>query len=53
MKLPNPNVLAVRPRSIGVTDMGDHFHIAFMEPPMPIATQAMVSWCESLTDKTA
>lgn len=53
MKLPNPHVLAVRPRSIGVADMGDHFHIAFMEPPMPIATQAMEDWCKGLADKVS
>ncbi|HGG63046.1 MAG TPA: hypothetical protein ENK34_00610, partial [Rhodobacteraceae bacterium] len=47
VKLPNPRVLAVRPRSIGVTDMGDHFHISFMEPPMPMATDAMEDWCKA------
>ena len=51
IKLPNPHVLAVRPRSIGVADMGDHFHISFMEPPMPLATNAMESWCKALADK--
>ncbi|WP_457647350.1 DUF6858 family protein [Profundibacter sp.] len=51
VKLPNPRVLAVRPRSIGVTDMGDHFHISFMEPPMPMATDAMEEWCKALADK--
>ncbi len=51
IKLPNPRVLAVRPRSIGVTDMGDHFHISFMEPPMPMATDAMEDWCKALADK--
>ncbi|AXX97156.1 DUF6858 family protein [Profundibacter amoris] len=51
VKLPNPRVLAVRPRSIGVTDMGDHFHISFMEPPMPVATDAMEEWCKALADK--
>ncbi len=51
VKLPNPRVLAVRPRSIGVTDMGDHFHISFMEPPMPMATDAMEDWCKALANK--
>jgi len=51
IKLPNPRVLAVRPRSIGVTDMSDHFHISFMEPPMPMATDAMEDWCKALADK--
>ncbi|WP_456386304.1 DUF6858 family protein [Profundibacter sp.] len=53
MKLPNPHVMAVRPRSIGVTDMGNHFHITFMEPPMPLATNAMESWCKALADKAS
>jgi len=51
VKLPNPRVLAVRPRSIGVTDMGEYFHISFMEPPMPMATDAMEEWCKALADK--
>lgn len=51
--LPNPHVLAVRPRSIGVADMGDHFHICFLEPPMEIATKEMESWCKGLADKPA
>ncbi|CUH63749.1 hypothetical protein TG4357_00867 [Thalassovita gelatinovora] len=49
--LPNPHVLAVRPRSIGVADMGDHFHVGFMEPPMEVATTEMESWCKALADK--
>ena len=46
--LPNPHVMAVRPRSIGVADLGDKFVINFMEPPMPIATQAMEAWVKGL-----
>lgn len=49
--LPNPKVLAVRPRSIGVADMGDHFHITFLEPPMEMATKEMEAWCKALADK--
>jgi len=51
MMLPNPKVLAVRPRSIGVADMGDTFHISFLEPPMEVATKEMETWCKSLADK--
>ncbi len=50
-KLPNPQVLAVRPRAIGVADMGDRFVITFMEAPMPPANQAMESWVLSLRNK--
>ncbi|MEW6444434.1 MAG: DUF6858 family protein [Pseudomonadota bacterium] len=46
--LPNPHVMAVRPRSIGVADLGDRFVINFMEPPMPVATQAMEAWVKAL-----
>lgn len=53
VKLPHPHVLSVRPRSIGVADMGDHFHVTFMEPPMEIATTEMESWCKALADKKA
>lgn len=49
--LPNPHVLAVRPRSIGVADMGDAFHLAFLEPPMELATKEMEAWCKALADK--
>jgi hypothetical protein len=49
--LPNPHVLAVRPRAIGVADMGDSFHLTFLEPPMEVATKEMESWCKALADK--
>ena len=49
--LPNPRVLSVRPRSIGISDMGDHFAIIFMEPPMELATNEMEAWCKDLADK--
>lgn len=46
--LPNPLVLAVRPRSIGVADVGDKFVISFMEAPMAPANQAMEAWARGL-----
>ncbi len=51
IKLPNPRVMAVRPRSIGVTEFADQFVINFLEPPMPIATQAMEGWVMALRDR--
>lgn len=48
MKIPNPEVLAVRPRSIAVADMGDSFMVTFMEPPMQVATDFMEDWCKAL-----
>ncbi|MCI4411278.1 MAG: hypothetical protein JHC38_06345 [Thiotrichales bacterium] len=47
-KLPNAHVMTVRPRSIGVTEFADKFVLAFLEPPMPVATEAMVTWVKSL-----
>ena len=46
--LPSPQMLAVRPRSIGIADMGDKFVISFMEAPMQPANQAMESWIKAL-----
>jgi len=51
LQLPNPNVMAVRPRSIGVADCGDKFVINFMEAPMQPANEAMEAWAKSLRDK--
>lgn len=49
--LPNPQVLAVRPRSIGVADMGGKFVVSFMEAPMKPANEAMEAWAKGLRDK--
>ena len=46
--LPNPQVLAVRPRSIGIAETDDGFVISFMEAPMPIANAAMEDWAQGL-----
>jgi hypothetical protein len=50
IKLPNAEVMAVRPRSIGVTEFADRFVINFLEPPMPLATEAMESWVKDLRE---
>ena len=50
--LPNAHVLAVRPRAIGVADLGESFHLTFLEPPMEVATKEMEAWCRSLVDKS-
>ena len=49
--LPKPEVLAVRPRSIGVAQMSDSFVVSFMEAPNPDANAAMVTWVESIENK--
>ena len=49
--LPNPQVLSVRPRSIGIADMGDHFVISFMDAPMTPANDAMQAWAMALRNR--
>lgn len=49
--LPNPQVLAVRPRSIGIADLGDHFVISFLEAPMKPANESMEAWVKGLRNK--
>ena len=47
-KLPTPQMLAIRPRSIGVAEMADKFVISFLETPMPHANEAMGNWAKGL-----
>lgn len=42
--IPNPQILALRPRSIGIAELDDKFVISFMEAPMQPANQAMEAW---------
>jgi len=51
MQLPNPNVMAVRPRSIGICELEDKFIVNFLEAPMKPANDAMESWAKALKDK--
>ena len=46
--LPSPQVMAVRPRSIGVVELADCYVITFMEAPMPVANAAMEKWARSV-----
>lgn len=46
--LPSAQMLAVRPRSIGIADLGDRFLISFMEAPMAAANQSMEAWTLAL-----
>lgn len=48
---PDGEVLAVRPRSIGIADMGDHFVISFMDAPMKPANDAMQAWALALRNR--
>jgi len=44
----NPEVLAVRPRSIGIVEYQDRYVISFMKAPNPVANDAIVDWVKSL-----
>ncbi|WP_029008767.1 DUF6858 family protein [Azospirillum halopraeferens] len=46
--LPDPSMLALRPRSIGIADVGDQFVISFQEAPLAPANDAMRSWVTGL-----
>ena len=46
--LPKPEVLAVRPRSIGVAEMEECFVVSFLEAPNPDANAAMQKWVEGI-----
>ncbi|AKF25733.1 hypothetical protein YH65_10300 [Sulfurovum lithotrophicum] len=48
--LPKPEVLAVRPRSIGVAEMTDSFVISFLEAPNPDANGAMEKWVKDIVN---
>jgi hypothetical protein len=53
LTLPEPRVLAVRPRSIGVAETTRGFVITFMEAPMPVANLAMEDWARAIRNKRA
>ncbi|WP_462320082.1 DUF6858 family protein [Halochromatium sp.] len=50
-KLPEPHVMAVRPRSIGVVDQGDRFTVTYLEAPMPPANEAMERWVKAIIEQ--
>jgi hypothetical protein len=49
--LPDPHVLAVRPRSIGLAETATGFLVTFMEAPMPVANTAMEEWAKGLRNR--
>jgi hypothetical protein len=46
--LPKPEVLAVRPRAIGVAELEDAFVVSFLEAPNPDANKAMEQWVKGI-----
>ena len=45
-----PEILAVRPRSIGIAERKDDFVLSFLKAPNPAANEAMTAWVKSLYD---
>ena len=50
-QLPKPEMLAVRPRAIGVVELEDAFVLSFMDAQNPQAHDAMTSWVKSVANK--
>jgi hypothetical protein len=48
-EIPTTKVAAVRPRSIGVSEMEDRFVIDFMEAPNEKANEFMQAWTKALS----
>ncbi|MBN2870711.1 MAG: hypothetical protein JXK04_07130 [Campylobacterales bacterium] len=46
-KLPTPQMMAARPRSIGVADMGESFVFTFLEAPMGAINDTMEQWIKN------
>ncbi|MCH9740006.1 MAG: hypothetical protein K0U38_04075 [Epsilonproteobacteria bacterium] len=49
--LPKPEILAVRPRAIGVAELEDTFVVSFLEAPNPDANSAMMGWVKAISNK--
>ncbi len=48
--LPKPEVLAVRPRAIGVAEMENSFVVSFLEAPNPDANATMEKWAKGIVN---
>lgn len=46
-----PEVLALRPRAIGVAEMVDSFVVSFLEAPNPDANAAMTMWVKGIANQ--
>jgi len=46
--LPKPEMLGIRPRSIGVVEMEDRFVVSFLEAPNPYAHVNMEEWVKEI-----
>ena len=46
--LPKAEILAIRPRSIGVAELENSFVVSFLEAPNPDANKAMENWVKGI-----
>ena len=46
--IPNPYMMALKPRSMGITQTSEGFVIAFAEAPLPIANTTMTEWAQRI-----
>jgi len=51
LTLPDPQSLALRPRSIGICELADRFVISFLEAPMPVANSTIEEWAASVCER--
>ena len=49
--LPNPEMLAVRPRAIGLAEMAESFVVSFLEAPNPDANAEMEKWAKGIANR--
>ena len=50
-KLPDPKMLAVRPRSIGVAEKEGQFIVTFLEAPMQPMNAKMEAWAKNIINR--
>ncbi len=50
-KIPDTKILAVRPRSFGVSELEDSFEIDFLEVPNKQLHEVMEEWAKSVANK--
>lgn len=50
-QLPKAEILALRPRSIGIAETLDQFIVSFMEAPMALANDTMEAWVKSIVSR--
>jgi hypothetical protein len=49
--IPSPKILAVRPRTFGISELENSFSIDFMDAPNDELTQIMTNWAKELKNK--